>query len=395
MSIENTLQRHYGAALAVLASTLKDLDLAEECLQDAAIKAIENWQENLPDNPTAWLIHVARNAAIDRIRKNGTQQALSQNNPFTRDQEQPLIQEDAILQLIFMCCHPALIPEQQIALTLKLVMGFNNHEIARSFIIPVKTLEQRITRAKRKIKHSGISLNLPSESRLESRLPSVLQVLYLIFNEGYHSQSGSRVLNRRLCTQAISLLRIITRTYRSQADCYALLALMLFIDARSPARGVDEIITLEDQDRNLWDKNQIVQADVLLKKSLKLGKVSSYSVQAAIAGIHSMAMSFATTDWYEISLLYDKLMQYQPGPVVLLNKAVCHLMLDEDEKALVLINDCRQSLSSYTAFYATEAQYFRQNEQPDMARKSLNKAIKLSDSTIEIAYFKHKIAELN
>ena len=395
MSIEQLLQRHYGAALAVITAKFNDLDLAEECLQDAAVKAIENWHESQPDNPTAWLIRVAQNAAIDRFRKTGRQETSQLDLFFAQDDEQPLIQEDAVLQLIFMCCHPALTPEQQVAMTLKLVMGFSNNEIAKSFIIPEKTLEQRITRAKKKIRSTGIALSLPGESRLKIRLPSVLQVLYLIFNEGYHSQSADNVLNRRLCTQAISLLRITTRIYRSEADCYALLALMLFIDARSPARGVDEIITLEEQDRSRWDKNQILQADVLLKKSLKLGKVSSYTIQAAISGVHSMAESFAATDWLEINLLYDKLMQYQPGPVVMLNKAVSHLMLDEDEKAFSLIESCRQNLSSYTAFYATEALYYRQLEQFEMANNSLNIAIELSDSPIEIAYFKQKQALLH
>ncbi|MCW8876923.1 MAG: sigma-70 family RNA polymerase sigma factor [Kangiellaceae bacterium] len=415
MNVEKVLQHHYGAALAVLTSKLKSLDLAEESLQEASLKALVKWAEDIPQNPTAWLIKVGYNQAIDTFRKQSreaefNQQIAFSNEPYASGQyasgqyangqyaseesqkeSESITYEDSILQLIFMCCHPALAQDQQIALTLKMVMGFHTRDIAKAFFIPEKTLEQRITRAKRKIKSAGIELSLPSTSRLKIRLPAVLHTLYLIFNEGYHARSGEQLFNQRLCGQAINLLRTICRMYRAQPDSLALLALMLFIDARSPARGISEVITLEQQDRSLWSHVQIQQADVLLQKSLKMGKVSSYSVQAAIAGLHSMADSFQATDWHQICLLYGKLMQYQPGPVVLLNKAVCHMMLGQYSDARSLLDECAKSLDSYPPFYAANAQFYIETKDPEKAKPVLQKAIELSDSQGEKKYFSEKL----
>ena len=398
MNVENLLQRHYGAALAVLTSKLKSLDLAEEALQEACLKALVKWAESVPQNPTAWLIKVGYNHSIDLFRKQSRDNEFNEQLIFVADENEQesesITYEDSILQLIFMCCHPALAQEQQIALTLKMVMGFETRDIAKAFIIPEKTLEQRLTRAKRKIKSAGIELSLPSSSRLKNRLPTVLHTLYLIFNEGYHARSGEQLFNQRLCRQAISLLRTTCRMYRAQPDSLALLALMLFIDARSPARGVAEVITLEQQNRSLWNLAQVKQADVLLQKSLKLGRVSSYSIQAAIAGLHSMAASFEDTDWRQICLLYGKLMQYQPGPVVLLNKAVCHMMLGQFGDARNLLDECAKSLGSYLPFYAAEAQFFIDTQKWDKARAALRSALELSESPGEKKYFKEKLIQI-
>ena len=403
MNIENILQHHYGAALAVLTSKLKSLDLAEESLQEASLKALVKWAEDIPQKPTAWLIKVGYNHAIDIFRKQSREEEFNQQIAFANGEyangegekdSDSITYEDSILQLIFMCCHPALAQEQQIALTLKMVMGFATGDIAKVFFTAEKTLEQRITRAKRKIKSAGIELSLPSTARLKIRLPAVLHTLYLIFNEGYHARSGEKLFNQRLCRQAISLLRTTCRMYRAQPDSLALLALMLFIDARSPARGISEVITLEQQDRSLWSHAQIQQADVLLQKSLKMGKVSSYSIQAAIAGLHSMADSFQQTDWQQICLLYDKLMQYQPGPVVLLNKAVCHMMLKQFSDARSLLDECAKSLDAYLPFYAANAQFYIDTKDLEKARFALRKAIKLSDSQGEQKYFSEKLKAL-
>ena len=294
--IDKKLRHHYGAALAVVIARLGNLEQAEEAMQEAAIKALQHWPQKMPANPAAWLVKVASHCAIDHWRKESKHH---HSDDFQKVLQQSASQfpeinefEDSTLQLIFMCCHPALAQEQQIALTLKLVMGFENKEIARAFLVSEKTLEQRITRAKRKIIANQIDLSLPSTRHLSLRLPAVQQTLYLIFNEGYQLSFSDHLYSQHQCLQAIRLIRSLCRIFRSQSNSLALLALMLFIQARSPARGTHELITLEQQDRRLWKHSLITQADTLLQKSLRMGQVSSYHIQAAIAGLHSQAKSF-------------------------------------------------------------------------------------------------------
>ncbi len=393
--IKHLLQRHYGAALSILMARIGDISLAEDAMQEAAIKALELWQETVPDKPRAWLITVAYRYSVDQFRRHNKLHQIIAAEAHTIDllanTEGPEL-EDHLLQLIFICCHPSIQVENQIALTLKLVMGFHVLDIARALVVPESTVEQRITRAKRKIQKAGIEFELPNQHQLKQRLPSVLKTLYLIFNEGHHRTRGDRLYCELRCQQAIRLMRSLCRLFRGNSEALALLALMLFTDARLPGRGQSQFIPLEDQDRSLWRHAQIAQADIILQKSLAMKVLSPYHIEAAISGLHSQAKTFSATDWLQIKGLYQKLYQYKPTPIVQLNLASAHLMDGDIDAAHSLLARLEPELSQYAGFHAAFAKLLEQQQDPEGAKRHFLKAARLSKNEQDIAYFL-KLAE--
>jgi RNA polymerase sigma-70 factor, ECF subfamily len=330
--------------LATLIRLLGDFDLAEEALHDAFAAALESWPENgLPANPRTWLISTGRFKAIDRLRRTdrfdsataNVLERIAQTNP-------PEVEEgveDDRLRLIFTCCHPALSPDAQIALTLREVCGLTTEEVARSFLTPAPTLAQRIVRAKAKIRDAGIPYEIPSLPDLPARLDSVLHVIYLVFNEGYLASSGASLTREDLSAEAIRLGRLLVELL-PEPEAIGLLALMLLHEARRPARASSEgeLVLLEDQNRSLWNREQIKEGVSLVERALGGRRIGPYSLQAAIAAVHAEARDATSTDWGQIVGLYNALLQADPSPVIALNRAAAVAMRDGPEAGLKLID---------------------------------------------------------
>ena len=395
MDIAQLIQRHYGATLACLVNKLGDISLAEDALQEASIAALNHWGNEIPKSPQAWLIKVASNKAIDLLRKEKPQLSVELEcitaEIINFDNE---TSGDAVLRLIFICCHPAINMENQLLMTLKLVMGFNLRDISRVLLTSEKTLEQRLTRSKRKINANKICLDLPSRDKLKKRLSVVMHALYLIFNEGYHSSSGNKLLCKQICKQAIFMVKLLCHYYRDQSTCLALLSLMLFTHARSNARCVHSFIPLEEHDRSLYDQQAIQEADILLQKSLRMGEVSSYHIEAAISGLHSQAKSHNKTDWQQIYLLYKKLLTYQYSPIIQLNTAVVDMMLNQYDTAEATLKLIADTLASYPPFYLAQAKLYLHTNKTHLAIQAYETAITLSHNTVEKTYIKIKLKYL-
>ena len=345
-TIETLYRSESGRVLATLVRLLGDLDLAEESMHEAFAAALESWpQTGIPDNPRPWLISTARFKAIDAMRRrarfDGAQRDLiahmeSRVNDAPPDDEEI---EDDRLRLIFTCCHPALPPEAQVALTLREVCGLTTEEIARAFLVTPATLAQRIVRAKAKIRETPIPYEVPTPQELPERLDAVLQVIYLVFNEGYSASAGAEVTRAELTGEAIRLGRLLSEL-QPEPEVNGLLSLMLLQESRRAARTspAGELILLENQDRSLWNREQIAEGVALLEKALKSHRFGAYTLQAAIAAVHAEAESVAATDWRQIVAIYDQLVQIQPSPVVHLNRAVAIAMRDGPEAGLAHID---------------------------------------------------------
>ena len=367
-------------------------------MQDAILRALETWPRNgVPKNIKAWLICTGMNSFRDRYRKDSRLQPLAGDEVETSvpglmiESGGP---DDDVLRLIFMCCHPAIAIENQLALTLKMVMGFSLEEIASALMVPGKTLEKRISRAKTKITRAGISFQLPLDSMLENRLTPVQFVLYLIFNERYYGSSGE-LINHELCRQAITLARSLCRSYPTPEN-FGLLALMLFHDARATARvdGNQELVTLDKQDRALWKKSQIREADVLLQKALRLHQSGFYQIQAAIAGLHSQAATAAETDWQQIVGLYQLLLRVRTDPVIALNYSVALMFAGELSKATGILDNLESEISSYGPFHAARAKSHELLGNTAAMKKSLQRAASLSGSAQEKRHYQIKLSSL-
>src|ERR1700735_371044 len=355
-TIENLYRSESGRVLATLVRLLGDLDLAEESMHEAFAATLEFWsQTGIPDKPRPWLISTARFKAIDvmrrRARFDGAQKDLvahmeSRVNDAPSGNEQMGDEEieDDRLRLIFTCCHPALPPEGQVALTLREICGLTTEEIARAFLVTPATLAQRIVRAKAKIRETPIPYEVPTPQELPERVDAVLQVIYLVFNEGYSAAAGAEVTRAELTGEAIRLGRLLTELQPEpevpKPEIMGLLALMLLHESRRAARTspAGELILLENQDRSLWDRERIAEGVALLERALKSRRFGSYTLQAAIVAVHAEAESFAATDWRQIVALYDRLLRIQPSPVVRLNRAVAIAMRDGPEAGLTLID---------------------------------------------------------
>jgi RNA polymerase sigma-70 factor, ECF subfamily len=375
--------------IAILGRILGDLDLAEDAVQDAFVIAAERWPSHgTPSNPGAWIVATARNRAIDRIRR---EQTLARKTQLLARAEQIPDDEEAVipderLELIFACCHPALAAEAQVALTLSLVGGLTTPEIAQAFIVPEQTLAQRLVRAKRKIRDAGIPLQVPPEHLLPERLRTVLAAIYLIFNAGY----GPPV-RRELCAESIRLALLLATFMPDEPEVHGLHALLLLQDARRDARsGPDgQLVLLEDQDRALWDGDEIAQGRAALDRALALRVPGPYQLQAAIAALHSDD----ETDWPQIALLYSRLLEFTPSPVVELNRAVAVAMAHGPEAGLALA-DSITGLDGYYLLHAARADLLRRLDRNAAAAEAYDRALELAPSELEREFLRGRLAAL-
>jgi RNA polymerase sigma-70 factor, ECF subfamily len=404
-----------GRILATLIRLLGDFDIAEEAMHEAFAAALSVWPKSgAPDNPRPWLISTARFKAIDSLRRRArfdasqdelaryleSQSSSAQNSNEESSLEESL--EDDRLRLIFTCCHPSLAPEAQVALTLREVCGLTTEEIARAFLVSPATLAQRIVRAKTKIRETPIPYEVPAPEELPERLGAVLQVIYLVFNEGYSAAAGAEVTRAELTGEAIRLGRLLAELQPEpevmSAEITGLLALMLLQESRRAARTspTGELILLENQDRSLWNREQIAEGVALVERAMNSRRFGTYTLQAAIAAVHAEAESVASTDWQQIVALYDHLVRIQPSPVVQLNRAVAIAMRDGPETGLMHIDAVLEhgELESYHLAHSARADMFRRLGRRAEARAAYEKALALTQQEPERQFLQERIRQL-
>ncbi len=395
-----------GRILATLIRLLGDFDLAEEAMHEAFGAALSVWpRSGVPGNPRPWLISTARFKAIDSLRRrarlDASQDELARYLKAQRSSAEGSRQEDSLeddrLRLIFTCCHPSLAPEAHVALTLREVCGLTTEEIAKAFLITPRALAQRIVRAKAKIRETPIPYEVPAPQDLPERLSAVLQVIYLVFNEGYCAAAGAEVTRTELTGEAIRLGRLLAEL-QPEPEVMGLLSLMLLQESRHAARTspAGELILLEHQDRSLWRREQIVEGAALLEKALKSRRFGSYTVQAAIAAVHAEAESVAATDWWQIVALYDQLVGIEPSPVVRLNRAVAVAMRDGPEAGLAQIDAVLEhgELADYYLAHSARADMYRRLGRTAEARSSYEKALALTQQEPERQFLQERIRQL-
>lgn len=383
-SLEAVLREERGRLTGALVRILRDWDLAEELVQDAALAALRHWPaEGVPRNPAAWLTTAARRRAVDLLRRDARyRERLSLLTAEARRMdaagpETGPMQADDRLSLLFTCCHPALSREAQVALTLRTVAGLDTPAVARAFLVPEATIAQRLVRAKRKIREAGIPYRVPGDDELPERLDQVLAVLYLVFNEGYLASSGASAERRDLAADAEWLTSLLVRLMPDEPEALGLLALIRLHRARGSARFATDgsLVLLRDQDRSLWDAVALRAAQQLLERALRMGRPGPYQVQAAIVATHAQAPRYEETDWAAIVALYDRLLGVQPGPVVALNRAVAVAELRGPAEALAEVEPLAARLEGYHLFHATRAELLRRmgraREASDADRRAL------------------------
>lgn len=407
-NIEQVFREEYGRIIATLIRISGSFDLAEEALQEAFIAAVSKWElEGSPDNPGAWLTTVAHRKLLDALRRERTRTDKQAELTFEANRLQPYVEpelfEDVVqypddrLRLIFTCCHPSLTREAQVALTLRTLGGLTTTEIAHAFLVPEATLAQRLVRAKQKIRLAGIPYEIPSLERIANRLAAVQAVIYLIFNEGYAAATGHSLIRNDLCAEAIRLGRVLCELLPDEPENLGLLALMLLQDSRREARVNEqgELVTLEEQDRSRWNSREIEEGVELVQKALRLRRVGSYQLQAAIAAVHAEAKAADQTDWRQIVALYEELMRITSSPIVALNHAAAVAMADGFERGLALIDavGADGALQNYYLFHASRADLLRRLRRHDEARIAYATALSLTTNQVEQNYIRRRLAE--
>jgi len=406
--IEQVFREEYGRIIATLIRVSGSFDLAEEALQEAFVVAVSKWElEGSPDNPGAWLTTVAHRKLLDALRRDRTrtdkQAELTYESSRLHPYVEPEMFEDVVeysddrLRLIFTCCHPSLTREAQVALTLRTLGGLTTTEIAHAFLVPEATLAQRLVRAKQKIRLAGIPYEIPSLDRIADRLLAVRAVIYLIFNEGYTASAGQSLIRNDLCAEAIRLGRVLCELLSDEPENLGLLALMLLQHSRREARVNEqgELVTLEEQDRSLWNAAEIEEGVNLVQKALRLRRVGSYQLQAAIAAVHSEARAADQTDWRQIVALYEELMRITSSPIVALNHAAAVAMADGCEKGLALIDaiGAGGALRNYYLFHASRADLLRRLHRHDEAVAAYEVALSLTTNHVEQKYIRRRLAQ--
>lgn len=399
--IEQIYQQHSRRVLATLIRLLGDFTLAEEAMQEAFTAAVRQWrEEGFPDNPAAWLIRAGHRRGIDHIRRSQTAQHYSHLIELPEETGTSAIGQtfdDDQLRLLFTCCHPALPMDARVALTLREMCGLTTEQVASGLLQKPATLAQRIVRAKRKIRDAGIPYEVPESKELPERLPGVLRVIYLVFNEGYSRSDGEQIVDVHLSAEAIRLAEVLARLL-PEGEVFGLLALMLLQNSRQNARQDNEgnLITLEDQDRSLWDRASIESGFQWLEAALALTPTGPYTLQASIAAVHAKASKASETDWARIVRLYNALYQQQPSPVIALNRAVAIAMRDTPADGLQLLEELmgHKAIAGYHLFHAARADLQRRAGNPEEARQSYERALALVSQGPERRFLERRLTEL-
>jgi RNA polymerase sigma-70 factor (ECF subfamily) len=404
--IDSALTSARPQAVGALLRYFRDLDTAEEAFQEACLRALKNWPVNGPPrDPTAWLIFVGRNFALDEVRRRNKEQPLpaeelisnlDDNEVSLADRLDSSHYRDDVLRLLFVCCHPELPATQQIALALRIVSGLTVKEIARAFLVSDSAMEQRITRAKRCIAEAEVPFETPGAVERAERLAAVAAMIYLLFNEGYSASDGSVHVRTSLCEEAIRLARLLLKLFQSEPEIMGLTALMLFQHARSPARldADNAIVLLDDQDRSLWNRDMIAEGHALIEKALRHRRPGPYQVQAAIAGVHAHAARPEDTDWAEINQLYSLLEQLQPSPIVTLNRAVAVAKIHGPAAGLEMIEPLADRLAGYFHFFGAKGAWLLELGRAEEARIAFDRAIALANTTAQAAHIRMHIDKL-